>query len=68
VRLVESVGSSTRSWSAAVTDAVRNAEDAPAAIAVEVFRLWADLDARQRIRRYRAAVKVAYRQELAPPG
>lgn len=68
MRTIEAVGSSTRSWDAAVADAVRGAkDDAPDPIAVEVGRLWADLDPRQRIRRYRAAVKIAYRQALAAP-
>jgi len=42
-------------------------DDAPAPIAAEVVRLWADLDGRQRIRRYRATVKVAYRDALVAP-
>ncbi len=68
VRILEAVGSSTRSWDAAVTDAVRSAkDDAPDPIAVEVGRLWADLDPDRRIRRYRAAVKVAYRQRVTAP-
>jgi flavin-binding protein dodecin len=62
------VGASTRSWDAAVTDAVRGAKkDAPDPIAVEVGRLWADLDAKQAIRRYRASVRIAYRQAIAVP-
>jgi hypothetical protein len=49
-----------------VADAVKGSkEDAPDPIAVEVVRLWADLDARRRIRMYRAAVKVAFRQRVA---
>ena len=68
VRIVEAVGSSRRGWDAAVTDAVRGAKDeAPGAVAVEVARLWADLDSRSGIRLYRAAVKIAYRQTLMPP-
>ncbi len=68
VRLIEAVGSSSRSWDAAVTDAVRSvADDAPDPIGVEVSRLWADLDGRKRLRTYRASVKVAYRQPLQPP-
>src|SRR6266545_6599151 len=68
VRIVDAVGSSTRSWDAAVTDAVRGAkDDAPEPIAVEVGRLWADLDGKSAIRRYRASVKIAYRQPLMPP-
>ncbi len=65
VRIAEAVGSSTRSWDAAVADAVRGAQDdAPDPIAVEVVRLWADLGPRQKVGRYRAAVKIAYRQAL----
>lgn len=67
VRVVEAVGSSGRSWDGAVTDAVGNAsEDAAEPIGVEVVRLWADLDGRKRLRTYRAAVKVAYRQPITP--
>jgi len=49
-----------------VSDAVRNArDDAPQPIGVEVIRLWADLGPRERLRTYRATVKVAYRQRVA---
>lgn len=66
MRTVEATGSSSRSWDAAVGDAVKGAKDeAPEPIAVEVVRLWADLDARRRLRTYRAAVKIAYRQRVA---
>jgi flavin-binding protein dodecin len=66
--VAEAVGSSAKSWDAAVVDAVRGAKDeAPAPIAVEVVRLWADLGARQKLGRYRAAVKIAYRQDVVPP-
>lgn len=41
--------------------------DAPDPIAVEVARLWADLGAKGAIRRYRASVKIAYREALRPP-
>ncbi len=68
VRVVEAVGSSARGWDAAVIDAVRGAKsDAPEPIAVEVGRLWADLDRKSAIRLYRASVKIAYRQDLRPP-
>ncbi len=68
VRIHEAVGTSKRSWDAAVIDAVRGAkDDAPGAVAVEVGRLWADLDARSGIRQYRAAVKIAYPVALTPP-
>jgi hypothetical protein len=42
-------------------------DDAPDPIAVEVVKLWADLGARQRLGRYRAQVKVAYRQAIVLP-
>lgn len=68
VRIAESTGSSGRSWDAAVVDAVKAAgEEAARPIGVEVVRLWADLDARKRLRTYRATVRVAYRQALAAP-
>jgi flavin-binding protein dodecin len=68
VRIAEAVGSSTTSWDAAVVEAVRGAkDDAPAPIAVEVVRLWADLGARRSLGRYHAAVKIAYRQSVVPP-
>ncbi len=68
VRFAEAVGASARSWDDAVTDAVRNAKhDAPDPFAVEVAKLWADVDGRSRISRYHAAVKVAHRQPLSPP-
>lgn len=51
-----------------MTEAVRDAEDVGSTpIAVEVVRLWADLDERRRIRTYRASVKVAYRVALLRP-
>jgi hypothetical protein len=37
----------------------------PEPIAVEVVRLWADLDADRKLRTYRATVKIAYRQRMA---
>ena len=68
VRIHEAVGSSPRGWDAAVTDAVRGAkDDAPDPIAVEVGRLWADLDAKKAIKLFRASVKIAYREALVPP-
>lgn len=49
-----------------MTDAVKAAkDDAPDPIAVEVVRLWADVDPRGRLKTYRATVKVAYRQRVA---
>ena len=66
VRTVEATGSSARSWDAAVADAVKGAKDeVPEPIAVEVVRLWADLDARRRMRTYRASVKLAFLQRVA---
>jgi hypothetical protein len=51
-----------------VADAVRDAKDeAPRPIAVEVGRLWADLDAKRAISLYRASVKIAYREPLVAP-
>ena len=68
VRIHEAVGSSHRGWDDAVIDAVRGAKgEAPDPIAVEVGRLWADLDGARAIRLYRASVKIAYRQALTPP-
>ncbi len=66
MRVAEATGSSARSWDAAVTEAVKSAgDDAPDPIAVEVVRLWADLDPKGRLKTYRAMVKVAYRQRVA---
>jgi len=65
VRITESTGSSTRGWEQAVTDAVRSS-DVAAPIGVEVLRLWADWDGRK-LSRYRAVVKIAYRQGLKAP-
>lgn len=46
-------------------DAVKGARgDVPEPTAVEVVRLWADLDAKGALRRYRATVKLAYRQRV----
>jgi hypothetical protein len=51
-----------------VADAVRSVRDEVSEpIAVEVSRMWADLDGRMRLRTYHASVKVAYRQGLKPP-
>jgi len=62
------VGSSPRSWDSAVADAVRGAkEEAPDPIAVEVGRLWADLDAKRAISLFRASVRIAYRERLVGP-
>ena len=66
VQLVEATGSSPRSWDAAVAAAVK-AADVSSPIGVEVGRLWAELDGGRRLRRYHAAVKVAYRQLLKTP-
>ncbi len=65
MRITEAVGSSVTSWDDAVVDALRGArETAPDPIAVEVVRLWADVGAKHRLGRYRAAVKVAYREAI----
>jgi flavin-binding protein dodecin len=66
VRVTESTGSSTRGWEQAVTDAVKSS-DVSSPIGVEVLRLWADWDGRK-LSRYRATVKVAYRQQVRAPG
>lgn len=62
------MGSSSKGWDAAVLAAVKSVSDeAPEPIGVEISRLWADLDGGRRLRTYRAAVKVAYRQSLRAP-
>jgi len=66
VRLVEATGESRTSWDDAVVAAVK-ASKVKAAVGVEVARLWAELDG-DRLSRYHAAVKVAYRQAQRPVG
>jgi len=66
VRLVEATGESEKSWDAAVLAAVKAAKVKPA-VGVEVARLWAELDG-DRLSRYHASVKVAYRQAQRPVG
>ena len=66
VRLVEATGESRTSWDAAVLAAVK-ASKVKAAVGVEIARLWAELDG-DRLSRYHAAVKVAYRQAQRPGG
>ena len=67
VRVIEAHGSARSGWEAAVKAAVKSvAGEIGPPVAVEVGRLWADLDG-SAIRLYRATVKVAYRQQLAPP-
>ena len=66
MRLVEATGDSRMSWDAAVVAAVK-ASKVKTAIGVEVARLWAELDG-DRLARYHAAVKVAYRQAQRPAG
>jgi flavin-binding protein dodecin len=65
VRLVEATGNSTKSWDAAVLAAVKAAK-VKTPLGVEVGRLWAELDG-QKLSRYHAAVKVAYRQAQRSP-
>ena len=65
VRVAEATGSSARGWEQAVTDAVKSS-DVAAPIGVEVLRLWADWDGRK-LSRYRAIVKIAYRQPMRAP-
>jgi flavin-binding protein dodecin len=60
VRLVEATGVSTKSWEAAVIAAVKAAK-VKTPLGVEVGRFWAELDG-QKLSRYHAAVKVAYRE------
>lgn len=68
VRTADASGSSTKGWEAAVAEAVKQAADeAPDPLGVEVVRLWAELDARKRLRTFHADVKVAYRQALRAP-
>ncbi|HUQ17535.1 MAG TPA: dodecin domain-containing protein [Candidatus Saccharimonadales bacterium] len=67
VRIIEAHGSARSGWEAAVKAAVKSvAAQVERPVAVEVGRLWADLEG-PAIRMYRATVKVAYRQTLAPP-
>ena len=66
VRITEATGESPRSWDSAVAAAVKAAEvNEP--VGVEVARLWAELDG-DRLSRYHAAVKVAYREAQRPAG
>src|SRR2546426_9117361 len=64
VRLVEATGDSTKSWDAAVLAAVKAAK-VKSPVGVEVGRLWAELDG-QKLSRYHASVKVAYREVQRP--
>ena len=67
VRIIEAHGSARSGWEAAVKAAIKSvAAEVERPVAVEVGRLWADLDG-SAIRLYRATVKIAYRQALAPP-
>lgn len=65
VRVVEATGESTKSWEAAVLAAVKAAK-VKTPVGVEVGRLWAELDG-QKLSRYHAAVKVAYREAQRSP-
>jgi flavin-binding protein dodecin len=65
VRLIEATGDSTRSWDAAVLAAVKKAK-VKTPLGVEVGRLWAELDG-QKLSRYHASVKVAYREAQRLP-
>jgi len=68
IRVAEATGSSPDGWDAAVADAVASAKTAaPAPVGVEVVKLWGELDARRRIRTYRASVKIAYPVALVRP-
>lgn len=67
IRLADANGASRTSWQAAVADAVRSVRDEVAdPLGVEVMRMWAELDG-TKLRTYRVAVKVAYRQALKAP-
>jgi flavin-binding protein dodecin len=66
VRLIEATGHSTKSWDAAVIAAVKKAK-VKTPVGVEVGRLWAELDG-QKLSRYHASVKVAYREAQRSPG
>lgn len=67
VRIHETTGVAKTGWDAALRAAVKSARGAVAdPIAVEITRQWAALSARG-IASYHVAVKVAYRQPLAPP-
>jgi flavin-binding protein dodecin len=65
VRITEATGMSPRGWEAAVAVAVKASEVSPV-VGVEVSRLWAEWDG-NKLTRYHATVKVAYRQELKAP-
>lgn len=68
VRLADASGSSSTSWEAAVAEAVRSVrKDVPKPLGVEIARQWADLE-QGRITNYRVSVRVAYREEMKPPG
>ena len=67
VRLHETTGVAKAGWDAALKDAVKTARaEVGEPIAVEISRQWADLSLRG-IASYHVAVKVAYREPLAPP-
>jgi hypothetical protein len=65
VRLAEASGNSTKGWDAAIVAAVK-ASKVKAPLGVEVSRLWAELEG-QKLSRYHAAVKVAYREAQRSP-
>jgi hypothetical protein len=65
IRLVEATGESTKGWDAAVLAAVKAAK-VKLPVGVEIGRLWAELDG-QKLSRYHAAVKVAYREAQRSP-
>ena len=67
MRIIEAHGSARSGWEAAVKAAIKSvAAEVERPVAVEVGRLWADLDG-SAIRLYRATVKIAYRQAIASP-
>lgn len=66
VRLTDATGTSPRAWEAAVLDAVAQVSREHAeVVGVEVMRFSAEL-ADGTIRLYRASVRVAYREQVAP--
>lgn len=67
IRIHEAAGSSRTSWDAAVRDAIAaGRREHPEVLSVEVVRLSGEV-AGGRIRSYRAAVRLAYRQPVRGP-
>ena len=69
VRMHEATGSARQSWIAAVRAAIDQARgeiDGHEIVGFEVIRFAGDVNGRA-IRAYRATVRVAYREDAAPP-